>query len=286
MAPRVNDGTGSRLQTGLGWFSLGLGTAQLLAPGVVNRAIGLRDDGRSRLGQRLVGAQELAAAAGILGPGPTTPWLWARTSGDVLHITMLARAARGRGEHPQRLAGTLASLVGCLATDAYASVRATKQPERAGRAPNMRGKATITVGEERESAMRRWRTFEEGPDEHARLGPIEMLEEVPGRSLGFRTTDAAEVRATGAVVFADAPHGRGTEIHLDLEYTVPAGAVGAAVQKVAGSDPLQAARDDLRRFKQLVEAGEVARSDGAPTGSSARLQPKQRPAQPVEHANA
>jgi uncharacterized membrane protein len=67
---------------------------------------------------------------------------------------------------------------------------------------------------------------------------------------------------------------------------VAGGSLGAAVQKVTGDEPLQVVQDDLRRFKQLVETGEIARSDGAPTGHSAKLQPKQRPAQPLEHATA
>jgi uncharacterized membrane protein len=58
------------------------------------------------------------------------------------------------------------------------------------------------------------------------------------------------------------------------------------IEKVKGDDPHQRMQDDLRRFKQLTETGEIARSDGAPSGPSARLQPKQRPAQPLEHAHA
>jgi uncharacterized membrane protein len=282
MAPSTDDADpGDRLATGLGLFSVGLGTAQLLAPGRVNRLIGIRDDRRARRWQRVVGMQELSAAAGIFGPGAARPWLVGRTVGDVMHLGMLARAAGTRGEHPARLAGAIASVVGCLGADATASVRTSRRSQNGGHG-EMEGKATITIGEEREAVMRRWRAFEEGPAEHARLGPVEVVDETADRSYGFRTTDDADVRASGVVVFADAPQGRGTEIHLDLDYVVPAGPVGAAVQKVAGTDPLQAARDDLRRLKQLVETGEVVKSEGAPTGPSARLQPKQRPAQPVE----
>lgn len=48
-------------------------------------------------------------------------------------------------------------------------------------------------------------------------------------------------------------------------YEVPAGPIGAAVKKVTGDDAHQRAQDDLRRFKELVETGEIARSEGAPT---------------------
>jgi uncharacterized membrane protein len=86
-------------------------------------------------------------------------------------------------------------------------------------------------------------------------------------------------------LFVDAPGDRGTEIHLELEYEVTGGAVGAAVKKVIGDEPLQMAKDDLRRFKQLVEVGEVVRSDGTPEGPSAEAYAHQRPAQPVESVN-
>jgi hypothetical protein len=235
-----------RLATGLGVFSLGLGAVQLVAPGRLNRAIGLRDDRVSRFWQRVVGAQELSAAAGILGPPPTQPFLWERTAGDVLHLSMLARAATRRAERPARVLGAMAGVAGCLGADAYASVLATRN----GSQPVTRGKATITVGDSRESVMQAWSAFEDQPP--------------------------------GEVVFRDAPGGRGTEIHVTVEDQAPAGPLGGAVRKVTGDDPLQVARDALRRFKQLVETGEIARSDGAPGGHSARAQPKQRPAQPVE----
>ncbi len=281
-----------RLSTGLGLFSLGLGAAQLAAPGALNRLTGLRDTDTHRRWQRVVGVQELSAAAGLLGPGPTTRWLWGRTAGDVLPSTMFAGAAGGRGSHPGRTAATLASLAGCMGADALTSVLATRasgereadEQEAPADVPSgpTRGTAAITIAGSRQTVMQGWRAFEEQAEGDARLGPLEITEGTPGGSLTFRTTSDASVQASGEATFADAPHGRGTEIHLALTWSAPAGPVGSAVQKLTGNEPLQAARDDLRRFKQLVEVGEVVRSDGTPAGPSARLQPKQRPAQPVE----
>ncbi len=53
-------------------------------------------------------------------------------------------------------------------------------------------------------------------------------------------------------------------------------------QKLTGSEPLAKAKDDLRRFKQHVETGVIARSDGTPEGELAERKLKQRPAQPLE----
>ena len=85
-----------------------------------------------------------------------------------------------------------------------------------------------------------------------------------------------------AVAFRDAPGDRGTEVHVQPERGTPRGKLGELTQKVLGSVSLAKVKDDLRRFKQLVESGEVARSEGVPEGERAERKLKQRPAQPLE----
>jgi hypothetical protein len=84
-----------------------------------------------------------------------------------------------------------------------------------------------------------------------------------------------------AVRFIDAPGDHGTEIHVDLAKSAPGGKLGEAVTKLLGTEPLAKVKDDLRRFKQRVETGVIARSDGAPEGELAERKLKQRPAQPL-----
>lgn len=67
--------------------------------------------------------------------------------------------------------------------------------------------------------------------------------------------------------FQPAPEGRGTEVKVVIEYNPPGGALGAAIAKVFGEEPEQQIGDDLRRFKQLMEAGEIATNEGQPTGN-------------------
>jgi len=78
-----------------------------------------------------------------------------------------------------------------------------------------------------------------------------------------------------AVTFRDAPGDRGTEIHIDL------GGGG-----LLASRPLAKIKDDLRRFKQIVETGEIPRSDAVPEGELAGRKLKSRPAQPLEEVGA
>jgi uncharacterized membrane protein len=102
------------------------------------------------------------------------------------------------------------------------------------------------------------------------------------RSSGYRPEYIQETDA--AVTFVDAPGDRGTEIHVDLEKSAPGGKLGEIVQKLTGSEPLAKVKDDLRRFKQHVETGVIARSDGSPEGERAERKLKQRPAQPLDES--
>lgn len=85
-----------------------------------------------------------------------------------------------------------------------------------------------------------------------------------------------------AVAFRDAPGDRGTEIHVQPERGSPRGKLGAVARKVRGSVSLAKVKDDLRRFKQLVETGEIGRSEAVPEGERAERKLRQRPAQPLE----
>lgn len=117
---------------------------------------------------------------------------------------------------------------------------------------------------------------------NASITTVKSREEV---EQAWRTSqEVAELEQLGTVqaAFSDAPGDWGTEIRITVDADVTGGAVGAAVKKLVGTDPRGQAHDHLRRFKQVLETGEVARSDGTPLGHSATTQPKQRPAQPVD----
>jgi uncharacterized membrane protein len=85
-----------------------------------------------------------------------------------------------------------------------------------------------------------------------------------------------------SVSFRDAPGDRGTEVHVVVHESPPAGKLGETVQKLRASDPLAKAKDELRRFKQQLETGVIARSDSTPEGELLERKSEQRPAQPLE----
>jgi uncharacterized membrane protein len=99
----------------------------------------------------------------------------------------------------------------------------------------------------------------------------EIINEIPGELIGWRTLEGADVVSAGSVRFKRATGGRGTEVRVRLQYEPPAGKVGATVAWIMGHEPSQAIREDLRRFKQLMEAGEMATTAGQPRGKQSLL---------------
>jgi uncharacterized membrane protein len=95
----------------------------------------------------------------------------------------------------------------------------------------------------------------------------EIINEIPGEMIAWRSTENADIPNTGSVWFKIEPSGRGTVVKVNLEYQPPAGALGALVAKLFGEEPNQQVRDDLRRFKALMEAGEIPTVEGQPQGN-------------------
>lgn len=108
----------------------------------------------------------------------------------------------------------------------------------------------------------------------------EIVEDVPNERIAWRSLEGSEITNSGVVRFVKAPGDRGTEVHLELSYEPPAGKPGAIAAKIFGEEPSIQIRDDLRRFKQVLETGEVLLSDGNPTGVGGSIL-RQRPSQPA-----
>jgi uncharacterized membrane protein len=97
----------------------------------------------------------------------------------------------------------------------------------------------------------------------------EITEDRPNTIISWRSLPGADVENSGSVRFRPAPGGRGTTLEVVLAYVPPAGALGAAVAKLFGEEPTQQLREDLRRFKSLIETGEIPTTTGQPSGKEA-----------------
>lgn len=96
-----------------------------------------------------------------------------------------------------------------------------------------------------------------------------IVEDIPGQVIEWRSADDASVKNRGRIEFRDSGNGRGTWVSAVIAYDPPGGKLGQAIAKLFGREPKVQARRDLRRFKQLMETGEIANSEpplAAPRG--------------------
>jgi uncharacterized membrane protein len=269
----------TRLVRLLGWMSLGLGIAQVTAPAAMNRLVGVRPTPGSATVMRAVGVQELAVGSRIL-----------------------ARAARVDGNDTRRLGTTSSALAGATLVDLAGAMWLARR-SRPGRG-RLHARSTITINRPLTEVYQFWRDLENLPEfmhhlssvrtvdatrsHWAARGPgrrkvewdAEIVDEKPDELIAWRAMKGAAVPNAGEVRFAPAPADAGTEVTVDLRYDLPGGRAGAAVATLFGAEPTQQVKDDLRRFKQVMETGEVVRSDGAPEGTLTARQLRQRPARP------
>ena len=115
---RIGEDAGATraLARGLGWFSIGIGLAECLAPGAVARTVGL--SGKDRLVQAF-GLREIATGVGTLMAQDPTPWIWGRVGGDLLDLGVLASALRDDNPHRGRAAVAMLAIAQVTAVDAY-----------------------------------------------------------------------------------------------------------------------------------------------------------------------
>jgi uncharacterized membrane protein len=98
-----------------------------------------------------------------------------------------------------------------------------------------------------------------------------VLEDREPERLAWRSLPGSDIDHEGSVEFRPAPGDRGTEVHVRLLWRPPAGRIGAGVARLFGEHPERQIREDLRRFKMLIEAGEIATTVGQPSGRRSAL---------------
>jgi uncharacterized membrane protein len=149
----------------------------------------------------------------------------------------------------------------------------------------------VTINRPRDEVYRFWRNFENFPRFMLHLESVtatgdrrshwvakapagtnvewdaEIVTDRPGELLSWKSFAGSDVPNNGTVRFADAPGDRGTEVRVEVQYDPPVGSAGALIAKLFGEEPGQQIADDMRRFKQVMETGEVVRSDGSLEGA-------------------
>jgi len=94
----------------------------------------------------------------------------------------------------------------------------------------------------------------------------EIVEERENAVLSWRSLPGADVDHRGSVRFRELPNGRGTEVRVRLEYAPPGGIAGVTLAKLFKTLTVRQLQEDLRRCKQIIEAGELPTTAAQPTG--------------------
>ena len=154
--------------------------------------------------------------------------------------------------------------------------------------PDLIGK-TVTIGKPRQELYQVWRDFTRFPSFMENVESVEKLdakrsrwtikapagssvelvtritEDKPGETIAWESEPESQITTAGRAEFADADPGRGTMVRLVMRYDPPGGIVGKGLAKLFQREPHIQARRDLKRFKSLMENGEIA-TNASPSG--------------------
>jgi uncharacterized membrane protein len=275
-----------QVATGLGWFSIGLGLAEILAPGQMARLVGARRKHPALM--RFLGLREIAAGA-VIFSGARAAGCWSRVAGDIMDLALLGGTIAAPRTEKGNAIGSTAAVVGVTVLDA---LTAWELQQTQSGAYDVRAERAITINKSPEECYRFWRNFENLPRFMGHLqsvrpngenrthwianGPAgvkvewdaQVTADRPNECISWRSLEGSDIDNSGSVRFEGAPGGRGTIVRVTMYYSPPAMGAGAAVAKLLGQDPEAEIAKDLRRLKQVMETGEVVTTEGQPAGRS------------------
>lgn len=291
-----------KLARGLGWFSIGLGLAQLLAPRAVARLAG--GQGRHTGLIRLYGLREIASGLMIFSQGRMPAnGMWSRVAGDALDLATLGAAYLAPSTNKAGVTFATANVIGVTALDVIAARELSRQSGKMTDDGAIRTRRSIAINRPVEELYRCWRDFSNLPRFMYHLQSVTVMDDrrshwvtqgaagktvawdaeitidQPNQCIGWRSLEGADVYNAGTVEFERRPGNRGSIVRVEVAYRPPGGIAGSAIAMLLNRSPEQQIYDDLRRFKQVMEIGEVVRSDASREGAGG-LAPH--PAQPSQ----
>lgn len=286
-----------KLARALGWFSVGLGFTELTAGKVLADALGLEN--RAGL-LRIYGLREIATGIGILASKDPTPWIWGRVAGDALDIATVATGFQdSKAKQKANLALALAALTGATVTDVMCGQRLSRarrtalepqgrEAEESVETAQAQVERSLTIEKPAEELYQRWRQPEtlsrimghfadirasgdgqthwqvHGPFGHTLEWDMRTIEDRPDELLRWQASPGTQLPVEGSVRFRPALGDRGTVVALRFQFDPPGGVLGDAALKLLGGAPGLLASKALRRFKSLVETGEIPTTERQP----------------------
>jgi uncharacterized membrane protein len=294
--PGLPSSSAKRLAKGLGWFSIGLGLTELLAPRTIANISGVSNAHTGLI--RLYGLREIASGIGIFAQKNPAEAMWSRVAGDAVDLASLGYACTAPDAKRGRITFATTSVLAVTALD----IICAQQLSGGNGSHGIHAKGTCIVNRPPDEVYTFWRNFQDLPRFMRHLESVEdlgdgrshwvakgpagmtvewdatIIADVPGETITWRSLENSDVDNAGAVRFERAPGGRGTIVRVNLEYNPIGGVIGATVAKLFGEEPSQQLDDDLRRFKQVLEVGEVVISEATLLGTGYMEQRPGRPA--------
>ncbi len=240
---------------------------------------------------RGLGVREIASGLGILARPRPAAWLWSRVVGDMMDLALLGLALNSPRTDRVRLAGATAVVAGVTALDVYASVEFTRA-RRTRRLPMTTTRAvpleaSILINRPPEECYQFWHDFENLPRFMRSVESVhvesdrrshwvakapggiriewdsEIIDDTPNRLISWRSLNA-DVPNAGSVHFDPAPGGHGTLVRVRMSHDMPT--LSGIAARLFGKVPERQVKEDLRRFKQIMETGEIPTTRGQPSG--------------------
>jgi len=155
--------------------------------------------------------------------------------------------------------------------------------------------AAFTIDKPADELYRQWRQLENLPrfmrhlqsvrqldnrrSEWTAIGPMnrtfswqaEIIDESDGKFIVWRSMPGSMIENSGSVEFRPAPGNRGTEMIVAMHYSAIGKHIGSTLADLLGAVPQRVLKEELRGFKQLMEAGEIPTTEGQPSGRRARM---------------
>lgn len=279
----------------LGWFSIGLGVAEVAMPAQVGLLIGVR---RGSGILRLYGLREIFVGVGLLTQQPAgrpSRWLWARVAGDLLDIATVGAHNNSDNPDRERAVSATAALTAIALID-FASAQNASRIERERLVGNPPGVAVgaLTIDRSADDLYWLWKQ----PDARSRVlesmakvsstgdgsehwqltGPLgktvewdtRLTTDRPGEMVHWKTLNGVKTPYEGSLEFRPAPGDRGTEVIMRMQFDPPGGPLGEAMASLLKIVPDMAITKVLRRFKSLAETGEIPTTREQPAARADR----------------
>lgn len=229
--------------------------------------------------------------------------MWFRVAGDMVDLMALGSGLLSLRTNKMGVLFGITNVLAVTALDVIAAQDLSRKKGYVNDSGQVRVRKSLFIRKSPEECYEAWKNFESFPIFMRHLVSVtssngngrshwvakapagrtiewdaEVTSDIPNQLIAWQSLPGAEVPNQGTVRFEPAPGRRGTYVTVEISYGAPGGVMGATIARMFREEPLPQLKDDLRRFKQMIEIGEVVLSDGSPEGNG---QIKQRSARPV-----